>query len=86
LIEADLRRIIAPATHLPGLLPEQRPARPTGANILGAFDHLAATYTPTGIVLDRLTPTQRTILGLLDIPLPWPERQDLDPKQCGKRG
>jgi hypothetical protein len=85
LIEADLRRAIAPATHLPGLLPEQRAARPTGTNILAAFDHLAATYTPTGLILDRLTPTQRTILAHLDIPLPWPERQDPDPKRCGKR-
>lgn len=85
LIEADLRRAIAPATHLPGLLPEARAARPTGANVLATFDHVAATYTTTGLVLDRLTATQRTILGLLDIPLPWPERQDLDPRQCGKR-
>jgi transposase len=85
LIEADLRRAIAPATHLPGLLPEQRAARPTGTNILSTFDHLAATYTPSGLVLDRLTATQRTILGLLDVPLPWPERQNLDPKRCGKR-
>ena len=85
LIEADLRRTIAPATHLPGLLPEDRAARPTGANTLAAFDHLAATYTPNGLTLDRLTPTQRTILGLLDIPLSWPEHQDLDPKRCGKR-
>jgi hypothetical protein len=58
---------------------------PTGTNILAAFDHLAVTYTPTGLILDRLTPTQRTILALLDIPLPWPERQDPDPKRCGKR-
>ena len=85
LIQADLRRAIAPATHLPGLLPEHRAARPTGANILAAFDHLAATYTTSGLVLDRLTATQRTILGLLDIPIPWPEQQDHAPKQCGKR-
>jgi transposase len=85
LIEADLRRAIAPSSHLPGLLPEDRAAKPTGRNILATFDHLAATYTRTGIVLDRLTPTQRTILGLLDIPLPWPEQQDPDPKRCGKR-
>lgn len=85
LIEADLRRAIAPGTHLPGLLPEDRAARPTGANTLAAFDHLAATYTHTGLVLDRLTPTQRTILGLLDIPLPWPEHQHPDPNRCGKR-
>ena len=86
LIEADLRRAIAPATHLPGLLPEQRAARPTARSTLAAFDHLAATYTRHGLTLDPLTSTQRTILAHLDIPLPWPERQDLDPKRCGKRG
>ena len=86
LTEADLRRAIAPATHLPGLLPEDRAARPTAANILAAFNHLGATYTTSGLILlDRLSPTQRTILGLLDIPLPWPEHQDLDAKRCGKR-
>lgn len=76
LIEADLRRVIAPATHLPGLLPEDRAARPTGRNILAAFDHLAATHTSNGLVLDRLTPTQRIILALLGTALPWPEQPD----------
>jgi hypothetical protein len=28
--------------------------------------------TTNGIVLDRLTPTQRRILELLDIDVPWP--------------
>lgn len=76
LIEADLRRRIAPATSLPGLLPEGRAAKPTGRNILAAFQDLAATYTGNGLLLDRLTPTQRTILALFDIPLPWPEQAD----------
>jgi hypothetical protein len=74
LIEADLRRRL-PRDHpdLPGLLPEGRAAKPTGRNILAAFQGLGLTYTPTGLRLDPLTPTQRIILALLDIPLPWPE-------------
>jgi hypothetical protein len=74
LIETDLRRRLPPDTpHLTGLLPEGRPAKPTGRNILAAFAGLAATYTHHGLTLDTLTPTQRIILALLDIPLPWPE-------------
>ena len=77
LLEADLRRQLPPSQpHLPGLLPEGRAAKPTGRNILAAFEHLAFTYTPTGPALDRLTPTQRQILALLDIALPWPERAE----------
>jgi transposase len=77
LIEADLRHRM-PTGHqqLPGLLPEGRPAKPTGRNILAAFNNLGFTYTTTGPVLDRLTPTQRQILALLDIPLPWIEKPD----------
>lgn len=75
LIEADLRRRLPPHNpRLPGLLPEHRPARPTGRNILAAFQGLGFTYTPDGPLLDPLTPTQRRILALLDIPLPWPEQ------------
>jgi hypothetical protein len=74
LIEADLRRRLpGDQDRLPGLLPEGRPAKPTGRNILAAFEHLSLTYTKNGPVLDRLTPTQRQVLALLDIPLPWPE-------------
>lgn len=77
LIEADLRkRLPSGQERLPGLLPEGRAAKPTGRNILTAFDGLAFTYTKTGPVLDRLTPTQRQILALLDIPLPWIESTD----------
>jgi hypothetical protein len=74
LIEADLRRVLGPTGRLPGLLGEGRAAKPTGRSILAAFHGLHLTYTPTGPVLDRLTPTQRTILAHLDIPLPWPEK------------
>ena len=75
LIEADLRRQLPPGQpRLPGLLPEGRHAKPTGRNILAAFDGLGFSYTTNGPVLDRLTPTQRQILALLDIPIPWPEQ------------
>ena len=57
-------------------IPEGRAAKPTGRNILTAFDGLAFTYHKTGPVLDRLTSTQRQILALLDIPLPWIEQTD----------
>jgi transposase len=73
LLEADLRRALSPDQHLDGLLPEGRAARPTGRNILAAFQGLGLTYTQDGIVLDRLTPTQRHILTLLNISVPWPE-------------
>lgn len=74
LIEADLRRALGPEGTLPGLLPEGRAARPTGRNILAAFQGLGLTYTPDGIVLDRLTATQRRILDALGVALPWPEQ------------
>jgi uncharacterized protein DUF4277/DDE family transposase len=79
LIEAQLRKRLAEATDgkqelIPGLLPEGRAAKPTGRNVLGAFQGLGLTYTAEGIVLDRLTATQRKILGLLAVEVPWPER------------
>jgi transposase len=74
LIETDLRQALGPDQHLPGLLPEGRPARPTGRNILAAFQGLGATYTPNGLRLDRLTHTQRSILDHLNIGPPWPEQ------------
>lgn len=77
LIETDLRRRLpTDDPTLPGLLPEGRTAKPTGRNILAAFGGLGATYTHDRLVLDPLTPTQRVILALLDIPLPWPEREN----------
>jgi hypothetical protein len=74
LIETDLRQALGPDQHLPGLLPEGRAARPTGRNMLAAFQGLGATYTPNGLRLDRLTHTQRVILNHLNIALPWPEQ------------
>ena len=95
LIEADLRAALGPDTPLPALLPEGRDAVPTARAVLAAFTGLHATYTTSGLVLDRLTTAQRLILAHLDIPLPWPETHsptttfktaDHDPKLCGKRG
>ncbi|MGH2848688.1 MAG: IS1634 family transposase [Thermoleophilaceae bacterium] len=79
LIEAELRKRLADATNgeqelIPGLLPEGRAAKPTGRNVLGAFQGLGLTYTPAGIVLDQLTLTQRHLLDLLEVEVPWPER------------
>jgi hypothetical protein len=76
LIEAELRKRLA-GEQLSGLLPEGRAAPPTGRNILAAFQGLGITYTTNGITLDRLTPTQRRILELLEIQPPWPEQESL---------
>jgi Domain of unknown function (DUF4277)/Transposase DDE domain len=73
LIETQLRKRLD-GDQLPGLLPEGRAAKPTGRNILAAFQGLGLTYTPDGIRLDRLTSTQRRILNLLAIQPPWPEQ------------
>jgi hypothetical protein len=80
LIESELRKRLAEATDadnelMPGLLPEGRAAKPTGRNVLAAFQGLALTYTAEGIVLDRLTATQRNILDLLKVEIPWPEQK-----------
>jgi uncharacterized protein DUF4277/DDE family transposase len=73
LIESQTRHALADE-QLPGLLPEGRAAKPTGRNILAAFQGLGLTYTRQGIRLDRLTHTQRRILELLEIQPPWPEQ------------
>jgi transposase len=75
LIEIDLRHALGEEQELPGLLPEGRAARPTGRNILSAFQGLGLTYGPGGkIQPDRLTATQRRILELLNIESPWPDQ------------
>ena len=77
LIEAQTRAALGPDQQLPGLLPEGRSAKPTGRNILTAFQGLGLTYTHTGIQLDTLTDTQQHILELLHIQPPWPTQADL---------
>lgn len=85
LIESQTRQALDQEL-LPGLLPEGRAAKPTGRNILSAFQGLGLTYTPNGIRLDRLTHTQRRILELLQIQPPWPEQEDHAIANCGKCG
>ena len=77
LIESELRRRLGEDETLPGLLGEGRAAKPTGRSVLAAFQGLGLTYTREGIVLDRLTQTQRRILELLEIAPPWPELGEL---------
>jgi Domain of unknown function (DUF4277)/Transposase DDE domain len=86
LIEARTRAALGPEQQLPGLLPEGRAAKPTGRNILAAFQGLGLTYTHTGIQLDRLTDTQQHILELLAIKPPWPQQADHALTNCGKWG
>ena len=78
LIETSLRQALQHDPRheqkLLPLLPEGRLAKPTGANILAAFQGLDLTYTHRGIELDPLTPTQQQILELLRIQPPWPQR------------
>jgi hypothetical protein len=73
LIEAELRAALGDGATLPGILPEGRAAKPTARAAIAAFGDLGLTYTAAGLVLDRLSPTQRIILALLNISLPWPE-------------
>ena len=86
LIEARTRAVLGEDQQLPGLLPEGRAAKPTGRNILAAFQGLGITYTHTGIQLDQLTHTQQHILELLEIQPPWPTQQDHAPTNRGKWG
>ena len=84
LIEAQTRAALGETQQIPGLLPEGRAAKPTGRNILAAFQGLGLTYTHTGIQLDRLTDTQQHILDLLQIQPPWPQQADLALASRGK--
>jgi len=86
LIEAQTRAALGPDQQLPGLLPEGRAARPTGRNLLTAFQGLSLTYTHTGIQLDPLTDTQQHILELLQIQPPWPQQADHTLTNRGKWG
>jgi Domain of unknown function (DUF4277)/Transposase DDE domain len=86
LIEAQTRAALGETQQLPGLLPEGRAARPTGRNILAAFQGLGLTYMHTGIQLDPLTDTQQHILQLLQIQPPWPQQADLALASRGKWG
>lgn len=89
LIESETRKALAgleERERLLPLLPEGRAAKPTGRNILAAFQGLSLTYTQQGIRLDRLTPTQQRILELLEIQPPWPQRGEVTAGNRGKWG
>jgi hypothetical protein len=86
LIETQTRQALRNDEQLPGLLPEGRAAKPTGRNILAAFQGLRLTHTHHGIALDPLTHTQQRILELLEIQPPWPQQPDLAPPNYGKHG
>lgn len=91
LIEAAVRRSIAPARTMPNLLPEGRSARPTGPNIFAAFAYLGFQRVRTRDGLcelpDALTSAQQRILSALDVSSIVPHSgDDLSLKQCGKRG
>jgi transposase len=77
LIETETRKALNQKSNhkLLPLLPEGRDAKPTGRNILAAFQGLDLTYTHQGIRLDRFTPTQQRILELLEIQPPWPQER-----------
>jgi hypothetical protein len=85
LIESQTRHALADHEQLPGLLPEGRAAKPTGRNILAAFQGLGLTHTHNGIELDRLTHTQQRILELLQIQPPWPQQSHPATANRGKR-
>jgi transposase len=86
LIESQTRQALGDDEQLPGLLPEGRAAKPTGRNILAAFQGFGLTYTHNGIELDRLTHTQQRILELLEIQPPWPQQPDPAHTNRGKQG
>ena len=63
LIETELRKSLDEHELLPGLLPENRAAKPTGRNILSLFQGLSLTYTswpPTRPTHPHPTPRTRT--------------------------
>lgn len=90
LVEAAVRRGIAPARMLPGLLPERRAARPTASNVFAAFAKLGFQRVRTRDGLtelpDPLTATQHRILSVLGIDSIVPAQAEPVPKDCGKRG
>jgi len=85
IIEAGIRRTNGAGKPLPGILPEGRAALPTGRSILAAFQGLGLTFTHEGPQLDPLTATQRQILALLNVRIPWTEARTLPAQRRGKR-
>jgi transposase len=90
LIELVVRRALAPARTIAGLLPEKRAARPTAPNIFGAFATLGFDRVRTrdglGEVGQPLTPAQARVLGLLGISSTLPPGSHPAVPECGKPG
>jgi transposase len=90
LIESEVRRGIAPARSILGLLPEGRAARPTAANIFAAFGGLGyqRVQTANGLeyIPDAVTAAQHAILATLGLSSILPEGATMPSRQCGIRG
>ena len=71
LVEAEVRRVIAPRRTIRGLLPEGRAARPTAPNIFGVFAGLgfqrARGRDGLVVIPDPITDAQRQILDALGV-------------------
>jgi transposase len=90
LIEAEVRRGIAPRRTIPALLPEGRAARPTAPNIFAAFRGLGfqRVRTPDGLLElpDPLTHAQQAVLHALRVEAVVPGGSVPVSARCGKRG
>jgi transposase len=90
LIEVQVRRELAPARTIPGLLPEGRAARPTAPNIFAAFASLGFERVRTREGLkelpDKLNHAQTRVLSLLGIQSILPTTDEHANSGCGKRG
>ena len=87
LIEADLRRRLPPGQErLPGPLPEGRAAKPTGRNILAAFNGLGFTHTTAGPGPGPAHIHPTTNPGPTRHPTTLDRTNRVDTPRCGKRG
>lgn len=79
LVETEVRQAIAPQRTIPDLLPEGRAARPTAANIFGAFRGLgyqrARTTNGLEAIPDPTTPAQQAILEAFGINSTLPSKE-----------
>jgi hypothetical protein len=83
LVEAEVRRAIAPRRTIPGLLPEGRAARPTAPNIFAAFagHGFQRVRSRDGLieVPDPLSPAQKHLLTALGIASSLPPSASIRP-------
>jgi hypothetical protein len=84
LVEAEVRRAIAPRRTIPGLLPEGRAARPTAPNIFAIFfagHGFQRVRSRDGLieVPDPLSPAQKHVFAALGIASSLPPQGSLRP-------